>query len=679
MEKIVLNRNTPVMDVEQLISLGADTAALMTIHTVNGEQRIRIQFTNGKQHRCFVGESLYFRKRSGTGETSTWAMYGETEVKVLSIIDEYTIEVSVPTGNDSYTIVSADSANKTITLNKNYPLLPEDFYDVGFDFGAKLYDYNSSTSAETTLQYLYPVFRHDSSTEFNYDKQNYDRSYINTIDFGVSEGVNNLPKVTGYTYTTCDENAASIKYDVLPKDKDITADYPPYIYVTECNEYGEEERTDYQKTVTEEFDYVALSGMPLYIEQNPYLDFKEATAEESDAVELYSTTEFIRKKEYYEVKVGLSTDDELNLLQQNTVQDFFSQEIKEKSIPEILDMEKVMFEPWYNDTAVEELEFNFHFRTRLANYFQLTDYIDPMVYSTAVQRMSPIDPTNPISSPKYVYESTDSGTKYWERRYTDGWMINDGIMRGWNGISAGTSVTDNRTFKNKEAQSDLLGCLDFSDDDVRYQKEKIKRSFIRLSFYDSDNPLEQQLLGYSTIFLDSNDLAGKFYKNRQTNKTFGVDTTGATEEERLSTQLTVKDKYNTKKSSEGFYIYLFKNEVDEVNTEKTIYMKVEFNHAGKGKTLPFMKPYITTTASTASDEGDSVEPGPPDENKYIQAVPFDKYFKYLYIKIKVKYLANSEPHYVYYIDEDLSNVVGNPIKYDSTNKKIIFCLYEPLI
>ena len=51
----------------------------------------------------------------------------------------------------------------------------------------------------------------------------------------------------------------------------------------------------------------------------------------------------------------------------------------------------------------------------------------------------------------------------------------------------------------------------------------------------------------------------------------------------------VSNKYETENSSEGFYIYMFK-EYGEKLHPKPIYMKVEFNHAGIGRTIPFIVP-----------------------------------------------------------------------------------------
>ena len=305
---------------------------------------------------------------------------------------------------------------------------------------------------------------------------------------------------------------------------------------------------------------------------------------------LFDSVEIVKKMEYFEVKTKLETSDEINLLQQNTVSDFFSEEIKSKIIPDFVDMEKVMYEPVMDGSGVilcNEIEFNFHFRVREDD---------------------------------------------------DAWSIKDSDW--WNGINNGTTLSI-----NKVQESDTMDCLNFTNDDVRYQKMKVKKSFIRLSFYDSDNPLTQQLLYYSTIFLDSGVLFGDFVKGRSRDLNFGV--------ENLSTRITVRNKYNNDKSSEGFYLYLFKNETDKDGASKNVYMKVEFNHAGYGRTLPMIKPKY----------------GPDDKP---EEVPFKEYSSYQYVKLSVKTLPVGETNYIYYVDEDNKYAV----QFDQDNRKIIFNLFE---
>ena len=59
------------------------------------------------------------------------------------------------------------------------------------------------------------------------------------------------------------------------------------------------------------------------------------------------------------------------------------------------------------------------------------------------------------------------------------------------------------------------------------------------------------------------------------------------ENKRLSSNFIIKNRNESVESSEGFYLYLFK-EYSHWLHERTIYMRVQFNHAGIGKTVNFM-------------------------------------------------------------------------------------------
>jgi hypothetical protein len=201
--------------------------------------------------------------------------------------------------------------------------------------------------------------------------------------------------------------------------------------------------------------------------------------------------------------------------------------------------------------------------------------------------------------------------------------------------------------------SDLIGLLRFTYDDVFYQRNKIAKSFVRLSFYDSTDPQTQSLLATSCIFMDEHALfkkcidnsrkyineygtvstpifkkvdgyiqepkedvtsdkkEGFIYKlekigvnteylgalgeNKKNNvkyeqyETDYVNVKVWDEAHRLSSRLVVDNKYKTDTSSEGFYAYIFR-EYSENLRPKPIYMKIEFNHAGIGKIIPFLIP-----------------------------------------------------------------------------------------
>lgn len=280
-------------------------------------------------------------------------------------------------------------------------------------------------------------------------------------------------------------------------------------------------------------------------------------------------------------------------------------------------------------------------------------------------------------------------------------------------------------------QSDLLSFLGFSNNDIRYQKSKLKKSFLRISFYDSENVGNQNLLCASTIFLDSGDLFAKYIKNIETvdvdgdgtyMATVGTsfvegdtkvsynvngvrvnrepirnadetvdniglgDNVGDLEDLRLSSQFVVTDKYSSKHSSEGFYFYTYKTNDNGV-FPSDIYMRVEFNHAGYGRTIPFMMPYvqeneikenkytdkhIKSFKEICEDWSEVNNDGTPKHENDI-GYGSVKYLKYSHLKWKYRYDKDTEKH-IYYLDPQIygkSVVSGN-----GHGNNIILNLYE---
>ena len=230
----------------------------------------------------------------------------------------------------------------------------------------------------------------------------------------------------------------------------------------------------------------------------------------------------------------------------------------------------------------------------------------------------------------------------WNTDDTKGWFqcpIDD-----YGKFKCPTAITD----------GDKLECLGFTDDDIYYRKQKVSKSFLRLSFYATNNPANNMLLFYSTIFLDSNDLYDKyiknnFYKNYKSYKKELYD---------LTTSFQIFDKYHRTKSSEGFYLYLFPDNVNGEQT-RTIYMKAEFNHAGYGKTIPLIYPdgYTFVENEFAKFPHKLID----------EKGSLSEYYKYLYIPIILS-LNNETGEYMYYFDK---------VKKNEPN--LVLNLFEPKI
>ena len=349
-------------------------------------------------------------------------------------------------------------------------------------------------------------------------------------------------------------------------------------------------------------------------------------------------TTFWSNKSTVSIDIPFSSSFETNLYQMDLIKEKFVDKTKKETINRIVDLERDVYYPSvYNDKYeyshdIYAIKFNLHFR---------------------------------------------------EHRGDDWTVTNDSL---WNGVDENNSIIKDITDDNV---SDLLMFLGFNNEDVRYQRNKLKKSFLRLSYYDSPNPANQNLLMYSTIFVNSGELFSKYarygeeegytlissdkegkYELSTDKKGIGVDKEydGFIEEKRLSSQFVVKDKNTSKSSSEGFYLYLWKE--DETPIPQDIYMKVEFNHAEFGRTIPFMMPY-----SENSDGEKSIKSFQDIVNDFTSSkkpYTMSDYLKYSYIHLKYAYDVENQKHR-YFIDPQ---TYGTQV---SQNNELIINLYEAKI
>ena len=149
--------------------------------------------------------------------------------------------------------------------------------------------------------------------------------------------------------------------------------------------------------------------------------------------------------------------------------------------------------------------------------------------------------------------------------------------------------------------------------------------------------------------MEENNLFNK-KNNRDLNSNAAVvfcsaDTVSA----RVDTKIVVTNEYDRTKSSEGFNVYLFAEDANfnfDENGEKTIYMKVEFNHAGNGKTIPMiMWPKFYWDANLQNE--DNTKGGYRHTDDY-QPLTISNFIKALYIPIKLTYIND---RYMYYIPD----------------------------
>jgi hypothetical protein len=342
------------------------------------------------------------------------------------------------------------------------------------------------------------------------------------------------------------------------------------------------------------------------------------------------------------------------------VQEDFCEKEKEKAINPIVDLEKDVYTPKYlngnydgKDTdfyPVYRINFNLHFRTRDLTSWKVNE----------------------------SYNDVSTSGK------TDNWFITD--YEPYKTIISSTTMSGVR--EQLMETSDLVGLLYFNNSDVFYQKSNIAKSFIRLSIYDSTDPQTQSLLATSTIFMNEHDLYKKFIDNSKKNvnqyyiiaenledckEVNKINVMGEREtkksnikinetyldldnNKRLSSRISVVNKYETDSSSEGFYLYIFR-EYSKKLRPKPIYMKVEFNHAGIGKTIPFVVP-MKWSGETSSDEvypqrkltlsANAVGTTPSDLEELKKGVPLSWVYAQSYIPLYAVYdFKNKEYAYVF--------------------------------
>ena len=389
------------------------------------------------------------------------------------------------------------------------------------------------------------------------------------------------------------------------------------------------------------------------------------------------------KRSSVKIDVPLQCNFALDMSQDLLSDETFFEKIKKDVLPGITDMEKIVVYPavYYGESdgnpvlyLADEMEINMHFRKRWY-------------------------------------------CKSGNRLITEGWSTND--CYEWTPKKKEDGGCDiEETDPNFDERSDLVGYLGFEDDDIYYQKSKVKKSFLRLMYYDSKDMLNKNLLTYSTSFIDSGKLFTRYslirnnknlfkyvqeserYENEMTMfepEAYGDEEHGGYGDKynnlRLTSAITLKDKYNDDASSDGFYIYLFKQDAP-LERPIDLYLKAEFNNAKYGKTLNLMLPVgddgvpIRFSDTGTTDSENNVVGGFPKsfvvEESGSTNFDFQKYYDSLFINVKCKY-DSSLKKYVYYFPWDpaiqqkkMSELgIEYAVSNDIDKRKITLNFFEP--
>jgi hypothetical protein len=121
--------------------------------------------------------------------------------------------------------------------------------------------------------------------------------------------------------------------------------------------------------------------------------------------------------------------------------------------------------------------------------------------------------------------------------------------------------------------------LGYSDDDVKFRRNRFKNSFIKFNFYDSPNPSDKRLIFQQIIYNQLNEDQRDINGNLLSVSAMPISY-------RLFDPVTFR-----KSISEGYYLYWLKN--PSTPYPKKFYMTATYNNAADGIITPLMA-YDTT-------------------------------------------------------------------------------------
>ena len=408
-----------------------------------------------------------------------------------------------------------------------------------------------------------------------------------------------------------------------------------------------------------------------------------------DIIDFTSGLTLIKIVNYYSIPLSLGNKIATNINKEDLINNEFVNDKIQENINTVVDMEKDIYYPAYRNNEgefeyINELRFNLHFRTRTLDNWKIIE-----------------DDTEEVG----VVSKYNLTAKYNESVNIEKTNESESITAGNNSDMSNWFITDYYDYKSNierenkislQNASDLLGFVDFSDDDIIHQKMRLSKSFIRLSFYSTDNPQTQMLLATSTVFFNEHKSFLKKTTYTESNYRFqnvrelssstressftvnaiseNINEHGKTvvsdDDKRLSSRFLIRNKYDTDTSSEGFYMYMFKEYSNKLR-EATIFLRVDFYHAGIGRSFPFYMPM-------RYNENDVPNPlylDSEDDVKLLKkGVLIKEAARQIYIPIRLKYDINNKK-YVYYLpdnyrENDKTKVENNVMEFNLFELKI---------
>jgi hypothetical protein len=130
------------------------------------------------------------------------------------------------------------------------------------------------------------------------------------------------------------------------------------------------------------------------------------------------------------------------------------------------------------------------------------------------------------------------------------------------------------------------GDIGFTDDDIQFRKNRFLNSFLRLSFYDSDIPTNQNLVSFITIYSRITPLDIIEFTDELGNVKLGSGL--PTNANAFIVRFVLNNPIiNPEGFAEGFYLYHYKSDVNS-SIPTVLYMRADFNNAATGKSTKFI-------------------------------------------------------------------------------------------
>lgn len=178
--------------------------------------------------------------------------------------------------------------------------------------------------------------------------------------------------------------------------------------------------------------------------------------------------------------------------------------------------------------------------------------------------------------------------------------------------------------------------LGYSNDDVKFFRNRFKNSFIKLNFYDSPNPSDKRLVFQQIIYNQLNEDQRDFNGNLLPIATMPITY-------RIIDPITIR-----KGLSENYYIYWLKN--PSTPYPKRFYMTATYNNASDGIITPLM----------AYDATDVINPFAP-------TMPINLYNSFNSVKYLLSSINNNNVYSITSLDTSTGtnyrtiNVTGNTL------------------